>query len=179
MKIQYNKRFSILVITILIMINIPVYCQDKCNCDALINYNFIELIPVFDNVDGTIMSSISNDSINEDYLLLTILDVQKEYFKVSIRSTNSEKILNGWIKKAAYIGTYARNYVENETLMLYSYPDKNSNVESVVDFWIPDLYSITDCNGTWVKVRITYMGKTYSGWLEKNMQCANPFTTCN
>lgn len=81
--------------------------------------------------------------------------------------------------KNSYIGIYARNYGENGKLNLYTSPDKNSAVESTVNEFIYKLYTIEDCQEDWLKVQLDYERKTYTGWMEKDMQCANPYSTCN
>ncbi len=163
--------FSTLV---LLVLSFDIYSQSKCNCEAMIDWQFNGQVYVFDKPYGQVIDSIANDSINEDYLVITITETHKDYFKLSFAET--QKI--GWIKKENYIGTYARNYQDGTKLKLYSQPDKTSKVESVVNEWIQDLYVILDCKGDWVKVKLTYKNKTYTGWLEKEMQCANPYTTC-
>ena len=125
------------------------------------------------------IDSISNDSINEDFIIMTIIESDIDYFRVILSLPISEIYKESWIKKTRHIGTYARNYGEREKLNLYSKPDKNSKIESIVETWIPELYTVIDCNCGWVKVKLEYGGKLYKGWLEKDMQCPNPYTTCN
>ena len=133
---------------------------------------------MYEKPNGQVIDSIANDSTNENFVIIKILDTQKDYFKVSMKLafTNADKM--GWIKKENYIGTYARNYSDGTILKLYSQPDKNSKIESIINEWIPDLYIIVDCKDDWVKVKLKYKNKTYTGWLENEMQCANPYTTC-
>jgi hypothetical protein len=163
----------------LIIIVISAIGQNKCNCEALIDYEFIGQVYLFDKPNGQVIDSIANNLANEDFLFITITDSDKDYFKVILQLSMSEVQKTGWIKKKNYIGIYARNYSDDTILKLYSQPDKNSKTESTVKKWIPELYLILDCKGDWLKVKLTYKHTTYSGWLEKEMQCANSYTTCN
>ena len=172
------KKFAAILLLIHFSV-IQSFGQNTCNCKGLIDWKFRGKVLVFDKPDGKIISSISNDSINEDYITLTISDVQNDFYKVTLSLSVSETSKSGWISKNNYIGTYARNYSDDISLKLYSQPDKKSEIESVVNMWIPELYTIVDCKGDWVKVKLIYKGKLYTGWLEKEMQCANPYTTCN
>ncbi len=165
-------------ILVLLILSFDIYGQNKCNCDAMINWKFNKQVYVFDKPNGIVIDSIANDSINEDYLVINITETNENYFKVVLQLSIADKKKIGWIKKGNHIGTYARNYQDGTKLLLYSSPNKTSKVENIVNQWIQDLYVIEDCDGDWVKVRLTYKNKTYTGWLEKEMQCANPYTTC-
>ena len=171
------KKISAIVVVVICFICCS-FGQNNCDYGGTIDWYYFENIPIFDKPNGAIIDSISNDTINEDIIMITIIDSQKDYFKAILILDMSEKSVEGWIKKSGYIGTYARNY-SDKILNLYSMPDKNSNVESIVDIWIPELYTITDCKENWVKVELIYLNKKYTGWLERDMQCPNPYTTCN
>jgi SH3-like domain-containing protein len=164
---------------ILIILTFSVYSQSRCNCEAIIDWQYGGQVYIYDMPNGQVNDSIANDSINGDFLIVRITDIQKDYFKVTLQSSFAETQKRGWIKKANYIGIYARNYSDDVKLELYSQPDKTSKVESIVNEWIQNLYVIVDCKDYWVKVKMTSNNKRYTGWLEKEMQCANPYTTCN
>ena len=145
----------------------------------MIDWQFNDQVYVFDKPYGQVIDSIANDTTNEDFLVITITETHKDYFKVILKRSIAETQKNGWIKKENYIGTYARNYSANSKLQLYSQPDKTSKIESIVNEWIPELYVIIDCKDDWVKVKLIFENKIFTGWLEKEMQCANPYSTCN
>jgi hypothetical protein len=170
---------KIIYILIYIFLGINIFGQSRCNCQAMVDWQYQGQVYIYDKVDGIIIDSISNDSLNEDFVVMSISDFQKGFFHVRLQHTIKEISKCGWIKANKYIGTYARNYEDDIILNLYVDPEKNSKVETNVSRWIPELYEITDCKGNWLKVRLNYVDKSYSGWLEKEMQCANPYTTCN
>jgi len=171
-----KKYITVLIFTILCLSD---YGQSKCNCEGLIDIEYKGQVCIYDKPNGKIVDSIANDLLNEDFLVLTIMDIKNGFFSVSIKRPIANLEKSGWINSESYIGTYARNYSVNITLNLYSLPTKDSKIESSVKKWIEKLYRITDCKGNWLKVKISHENMTYSGWLEKEMQCANPYTYCN
>src|SRR5687767_6992565 len=81
----------------------------QVRCHAIIDWKYLETIDVYTKPNDQIIFQVKNDSLNEDFLLLDILDQTETYFLVSI-SLNSEKSKKvGWIKKAHYIGTYVKH----------------------------------------------------------------------
>jgi hypothetical protein len=91
----------------------------------------------------------------------------------------STQAYSGWIEKANFIGTHARNYSPEDTLQLYEKANINSNIKSIVLNWNNDWYQITSCSKSWVYVKLNLNGTIKEGWLDPEMQCNNPFTTCN
>ena len=152
--------------------------QNKCNCEAFIDWQYTAKIPIFDKPNGIVLDSISNDSINEDFIMMIIIESQNDYFKAIFQFEISDYYLEGWVRKSDYIGVYGRNY-SGDVFYLYSEPNNNSKIASVVDTWIPETYTIVECNDDWAEVRMIYKNKVYNGWMEKKMRCPNPYTTCN
>jgi uncharacterized protein YgiM (DUF1202 family) len=112
-------------------------------------------------------------------LTFTILDSKDEFFKVKIGRAIEGQQQTGWIEMQKYLGTYARNYSDNDTLFLYSRPDLKSNLTDTINEYYTELYTITDCEGKWAKVTMKTTDKEFNGWLEPEMQCSSPYTTCN
>jgi len=150
----------------------------NCNCKGLVDWNYHDPILLFEIKDGTIIDTLTNDSANENSLVFNIIEDENEYFKVEIGLSQDTVWKKGWIKKADYLGTYARNY-SIDKLTLYSKPNLKSKPKSIIKEYYEGLYEIMKCNDEWVEVKVTINGKEYSGWLERKMQCPNPYTTCN
>jgi len=85
----------------------------------------------------------------------------------------------GWIF-GQLVGVDTRNY-GGAILKLYGEPTKGSDIVSVIPGEMIYAHSpmIMDCCEDWayIYVRDT-LGNEYEGWLEPEMQCSNPVTTC-
>lgn len=155
------------------------FAQSKCDCEALIDFNFNGQVYIYDRPSGVIVDSISNDYTVEDFLVMKITGTKCDFFHAEINRKIADMSKTGWIKKNEYIGTYARNYTDGETMTLYSKPTKNSPGKSLVTNWIPDLYVVDDCKKNWLHVKMKHEDKKYIGWLEPDMQCPDPYSSCN
>jgi hypothetical protein len=152
----------------------------KCNCGAIVDIDFKGKIIVYDRPNGRVVKAFQQDFEKEDYLILTIEKDSVDYFYVDISNALTPKDgKRGWIKKIKEIGTYARNYQQNDTLILYSNSSLKSTPQSVVPDWTNELYTIVKCSKNWTYVRIKYKGQLKEGWLQPDKQCDNPYTTCN
>lgn len=150
----------------------------NCNCKGLVDWNYSNTILLYDKIDGLIIDTLMNDKENENSLVFVIIEDGKKYFKVDIGLSQDEIWKTGWIKKGNYLGTYARNY-STEKLILYSKPNLKSKPKTVIKEYYEGIYEITKCSGEWVEVKVTINSKQFNGWLERKMQCPNPYTNCN
>lgn len=158
---------------------IKVKQKDVFKPNAVVYHKMIDTIPYF-NYQGKRVGIIKNDEDMENFISLKIMRDSLDYFNVEIKMEINDTINRGWLKKAFYIGTYARNYSgNNQQLNLYEKPNINSKVISVIKDYIPNLYIINNIKGDWVHVTVKYENKSYSGWLEPSMQCANSYSYCN
>ena len=149
-------------------------------CNVLIDPEYKGDIAVYVKPFGKLDKIIKQDFKNEDYLVFNILNQDSEYFYGTLTYSISGKHVNGWIKKAKYIGTYGRNYGGTRVrLNLYAKSTSKSLIKNIVPEWTNQLYQVTDFNKDWVYVKINYKGTIKEGWLSPDMQCANPYTTCN
>ncbi len=146
--------------------------------NAVINFEYTKKVIIRD-WKGNELGFMQNNGEEEDYISLNIKKDSLQFFYVKAIAEISKKNIEGWLKKSNYIGTYARNYEEGQSLNLYEEPNNESKIKSIVKEWIPDFYTITKFNNNWVFVKMSYEGKDYSGWLEPKMQCPNSYTTCN
>ena len=63
-------------------------CQQ--NYTAIIDIKYLVTIDIYDKPFGKIIHQMRNDSVNEDYLHLTILNQTDKYFYVSINMTEKK-----------------------------------------------------------------------------------------
>jgi uncharacterized protein YbaP (TraB family) len=149
-------------------------------CEALIDLDYSGYVKVYDKPNGKVIQRLKQNVKDESWLVLSIIKDSGNYFYGYIGHTSGEpEDTIGWIKKEKYIGTFARNYVPGDTLFLYKNANLKSGILSIVLEWTNRLYTIIKSDGDWAYVRININGKIKEGWLSPNMQCANPFTTCN
>jgi hypothetical protein len=169
-----------LIFIFFLSLTIKCFGQANCNCGAIIDIDFKNKVSILDKPNGNVIKKLRHNFEEEDYLILTIKKDTVGYFKVDISySIKENSNITGWIKKDTNIGTFAKNYSPKEKLNLYSEPNKKSKINSIVPNWTNQLYVIEKCSEKWVYVKVKYKGKIKEGWLEPEMQCDNPYTTCN
>ena len=165
------------VLFFLTVIIIVQNCESQhCNCDGF----FIpdnKLISVYSDSDAQkVVYRINNDSANEIYYNFSILERKDDFLKVIPSSGNDTLKKAGWIKNE-YVGIYSSNY--NSALHLYAKPDLRSNIVSTIKEYFPVPLTIISCSGTWLYVSVKLNNKVYKGWMAKEDQCANVYSTCN
>ena len=153
--------------------------KTKCNCDGLVDWRKDVKVKLFDQPNRQVINTLTHDIQGEDFLTFTIYDSQDEFFKVKIGRAIEGRQQTGWIEKEDYLGTYARNYSDNDTLFLFTNPDLKSKPTDTISKYYTELYTITDCEGKWAKVIMKTTDKEFKGWIEPEMQCSSPYTTCN
>ena len=151
----------------------------KCSCEGLVDWQKDMKVKLFDKPNGQIIDTLTHDIPGENFLTFTILDSETEFFKVKIGRVIEGQQKTGWIEKEEYLGTYARNYSDNDTLFLFTKPDLKSKPTDTISEYYTELYTITDCEGKWAKVTMKTLNKEFKGWIEPEMQCSSPYTTCN
>lgn len=151
------------------------YAQ-KCSCDFLINPEYDKSISLYEKPNGKVVKHARHDVVGEAFLTGVLLQDSAGYFKVSLKHNMMKVAYMGWVKKAEYIGTMTKDY--SGKLKLYTNADAKSKVKVVVK-GMNGIYKVTGCKGKWPYVEIIVDGKLYSGWLNPEDQCNNPYTTCN
>lgn len=156
----------------------------KNNCDfikvrAFTHYNFgIGLInsddkayflDIYDAPNGKIVRRIPPDE--EAGHIVYISGVKDNFFEVDFEELN---IKNVWIKKGM-LGLITRNY-DGRKLNLYKSPKLDSKVSSVLEN--EHIVKVMNVCNDWAYVETINDGKTKKGWLQPDMQCGNPYTTC-
>jgi hypothetical protein len=135
-------------------------------------------IDLFDRPGGKVMKTLRQNVSGEDFLLFELQDQNDSMFYVKASYAIRGLIDSGWIRKDRHIGIRARNY-QGQPLPMFKGPDESSGVRIYYPGYTSRLYQVTDFSGNWLKVKITFRKKTYSGWLAPEMQCSNVYTSCD
>jgi hypothetical protein len=152
---------------------------NKGSIELIIDPEYKGAVELFDHPNGKKLKSVWQDFKNEDYLFFTATDETSDFFYGTLQYSISGRKIKGWVKKAKYIGIYARNYDARKAMKLFSDSNSNSKVNVKVTEWINQLIPVRSYKAKWVYVNFDYKGKSYVGWLPPNLQCTNPYTTCN
>jgi SH3-like domain-containing protein len=147
-----------------------------CNCDVLIDTEYKGDIELYDKPNGTVIKIMKHNFKDEDLLIATLEQDSSDYFLAHVRYAISGNDSRGWLKKSEHIGVYGRNY--DTSLILYASPGETSKVNATIS-WDPQLYKVERCSGKWLLVSLRFGNKKKKGWLSPEMQCANPYSTCN
>jgi hypothetical protein len=139
-------------------------------CCLLVTQHSKELL--YDAVGGHVVDSIINDTINEDYVFLTLMKIKQDYAYITAEYMLGNGKHVGWIPKSK-IGI---NPATTGTIYLYSGPNSGSEVtDSIVSPNWGSPFSIETFKGEWLYIH--YRG--HEGWLSPEDACCNPYTSCN
>lgn len=144
---------------------------------VLLEYNFDGVINLYNNSMKDSALIIQNDLENEDYIYFGLIAKNDSMYYVEARFEIMGYIGKGWIDRNNTLKIYSRNY--SQKLILYAEPNSISNVQCVIDKYVPLLFDVLDFNGQWLKVKLKYNETIYEGWLSPEMQCCNHYSTCN
>lgn len=165
----------ILTICPILLIGQNTVTTKTCNCSAIL-FKKQQQVPIVNN-KGKVTCYIINDTIKEDYYVVTIFKISHNMAYVSASATLYDTIpRQGWIK-TKYLGIYPSSFLK---INLYSKPDLKSKIKSQIIK--PEYYplNIYDCSGEWLYVKYLDADKKYKeGWLAPEDQCSNPYSTCN
>lgn len=172
-----NTTMKLLYVTILIFFSLTGLCDAQHK--AIIDNYYLADVAIYDKINGQIITQMKNDSIEEDFLQLTILKQTKTHFYVQIGHTIKVDSTYGWIQKAKYIGAYLKN--ENFPMDLILYKKKIESEKNIIFIknWKPELLTIEKYDGDWIYVSNVQNGIKYEGWIKAERLCANPYSTCS
>jgi hypothetical protein len=162
-----------------LMLSLPLCAQEAVSKHLIIDPFYEGEITVYDNADGAVTGRFSNDKEQESFLEFTVEKEKEGWFYGKLTYTLGDKENTGWIKKESYVGVYARNYIAGNTLNLYKKPDATSKVQSEIPGMFDGFCTVKKVSGAWVYIEAEYNGEKKEGWLSPDMQCDNPYTTCN
>ena len=175
-----NRKILICIILGICSLKISAQNNSLNNSCIFLDIDYTGAVNIYDKPGGKTIQSLKHDMEDENFLMFTILQKNDSMFLVnayySIPQFDSTSV-TGWIKKNNKLEIYSRAY--NEPLILYTYPDKNKGVKTILKEYYPDMWIVTDCHKNWLKVKAMIEGKLYEGWISPEMQCCNVYTTCS
>lgn len=130
-------------------------------------------INIYNEIDGVIIMQLYLPyGIEGAEHVFDIVKAKGTWLKISIPTLHNS---TAWIH-AGSLNTATRNY-NNEPIPLYQEPDKESKV--VGELHGQQIVLIYGGLGNWAYIKGKgKAGKEVEGWLEPEMQCPNPYTTC-
>jgi len=161
---------------IIIPIIVFAFVGCKTNFSSCINVNanvftsFSEEVAVYDD-SRKFLTRIKPDE--EAGWILNVIKKDDCYFKVNFKDLDFKDV---WILKGqVFLNT--RNY-DNQKIPLYVSPTKKS---LILDYIVNEqTVVVEDLCSEWAFVKaFNDRGLYIKGWLESEMQCGNPYTTCN
>lgn len=147
-------------------------------CNAVIYWQYEGVITIYDEPNGTELTSIQHDMENENWAWLTIKELNGNYFLVEIGLAMDTTSVTGWIEKAEYVGAFMRHEEEYMDLSFYSNPNHKFSTPIEIKNWKAGFVTIEECDGEWTKVSVDFEGERMTGWIQSKKLCANNYTSC-
>ena len=151
-----------------------------CNSEVFLDIDLCEddSIPIYNNAKrDSVIAYAKNKCEKELFISFKIMHKKADMLHVvAYYPLELEQSFEGWISIKNPLGIYTRAYATS--LTLYSLPSEDSTVQCIIDEYDPEMYSVIDCRGEWLKVRRVLHGKVYVGWIPPEMQCSNQYSTC-
>jgi hypothetical protein len=151
------------------------------------NENGINLI-LFDSINGSPVDTLPRLSHDMCWYVLTLSENDRNWFKVEQISAlplcrehprdGSEDNYKGlWVQSGnLFVDTPDMDLPADMGIKFYKEPDLNSKVVfKSGKFKKTRLIAVS---GNWAKVQFRSAGKKRTGWLQKDDQCASPWTSC-
>jgi hypothetical protein len=161
-----------LLFSCLFFLCLSCYGQNKEGQCQLYGFN-VRDINIYNEVDGKVIMKIFLPfGIEGAEHVFNIIETRDEWLQIIIPTLHSS---SAWIRSGS-LCIATRNYY-NETISLYKEPNKESKeVGKLHEQQIVFLYGGFE---TWAFVKGKGKdGIDVEGWLEPDMQCPNPYTTC-
>lgn len=168
----------IIFITVFLFQSFLSFSQNE-GLDAIINWNFIDKVKIYDNLNGKVIQTIQNDTLSENLISLKIIKVNKDFFKVKIGLEKNEEKFYGWIESDSYVGAYHRIERFPMDLVIFFQPKKNEENKILLKNWNPGFITILDFKKDWVLIVVNYEGVRKKGWIHRDNLCANSYSTCS
>ncbi|MBP3454658.1 MAG: hypothetical protein J6K38_00155 [Alistipes sp.] len=173
------KRLICIFIALAIVALSSVSTAQSCHVYALPMHGEQE-IAVFDKPGGNILFSIA-DNFDQDYyhdMLITEISGEYAYVEIEIyfdMFSDTPK-RTGWVLLSDLC--VRPNYNDNP-LPLFSYPNYDAEIISLIYNPIWDKYRIIKCYQDWAYIEYDYEGQHYEGWLAPANQCWSPIGPTN
>jgi len=130
-------------------------------------------VDIYNEINGVvIMKLFLPYSIEGAEHIIKIIAAKESWLKIEIPTLFNA---TAWVNAGSF-SIATRNY-QNEAISLYQKPDTEALV--VGEFKQQQLVKIYSVNKSWALVKAKDKnGNWIEGWLEPEMQCSNPYTTC-
>ena len=150
----------------------------KCSCEGFIDLNYKGNIILYAKPHGKIIQSLQQHLKEEDNLMFNIEKMSGNFFYVRIIYAINGTEYSGWIAKESYLQTYVRAY--SASIAVLSSPNPQSRSKMILKPATTHCFTIIGCKGNFLKIRwLKNKFKTFEGWIKREDQCANPYTTCS
>lgn len=161
---------KLILIAVIVII---VGCQSNYSDEILVRgftHSDSEILDVYEPSGGKVLKSIGPDE--EAGWIVNIIGKQDNYFLINIKDLSLDSI---FVLKGT-ISLNTRNY-DGQQIELYKLSDKHSEIVAYLNG--EQTVKILDVCKEWAYVEGKRAnGKNVKGWLEPDMQCGNPYTTC-
>lgn len=157
-------------------LNIEYIKENRQYPEVFIDLQYFEPIAL---CTGSRSVNINNDTINEVYPTLMLINETDSTYLVLVSNPLNEDIMAcGYICKSTPLRIFARKYRPDlDPLIIYSTPDLNS--KSMKSYQQYDQLEVIGFKDSWLKIKLEVDGNIVEGWLPKEEQCANAYSTCS
>jgi hypothetical protein len=170
------KIKNLFILILCLLFTNPILSQQQKRVEAFLDYKYKGDVDIYTKPNGKIFGKIINYMFDEeDIIIFHIKNQNDSMFYVTAYYNYESDSITGWIKKSDNIDIYSRAY--DRPSKLYIQPDEKSEV--ILSISYIEMFIVTSMKNNWLKVKITYKGEIYEGWIPPYMQCANPYSTCS
>lgn len=169
------KKYIILFYLLILFVDLKAQTSKYKDCDlnAFTSPISIKAVNVYNEINGQIIMRLYADSIEGAGHIVSIIASKDGWLRIKSDCFSVGSF--AWIK-GGNLGLSTRNY-NNEPISLYEEPNKNSKV--INELFEQQIVLIFEADGQWAYIKGKgENGIDIIGWLEPEMQCPNPYTTC-
>lgn len=117
--------------------------------------------------------SLRNDSDNEDFLQISIIEVNDDWYMARIKSISHA--WDGWIHKSQPLYAYSAAY--DSDLKVY-YSESQDSIKCKLGYFIEPI-RLLQIDDDMMRVIIRTNNEICEGWIHIDQLCGSPYTTCN
>uniref|UniRef100_UPI00259A829A SH3 domain-containing protein n=1 Tax=Carboxylicivirga marina TaxID=2800988 RepID=UPI00259A829A len=168
-------RHIIAIVSLFLTMSLSSQTCEKSRIESFLNDPDTTGTNLRNSPNGEIIYVIKNNMEMELIVTFEIIDSQDNWLFIKTTYNGNQPEKRGWIY-GGLVSVNTRNY-EGQNINLYSKPNKISSVKNILKG--ERTVSIIDVCGQWAYVRFRdESGNSIEGWLEPEMQCGSPYTTC-
>lgn len=146
---------------------------------VFINIEYTGKVAVYNSpFSNKIATYVQNN--DEDIVMFDLLHKQDSmYYVIAYNGGTGQVLAIGWISKENHLDISLKATSYGRYLTIYENAnDRKSIIFSDKEELFTDI-KIIDFENDWLKIKFNYNNSIYVGWLPPEMQCGNPYTTCN